>query len=138
MGVSKDAPALDVAYKLTAYAGLGRLKLSSGKSTLPCRKQVFRRFENGHAVGDTIAELGETQEGTPLLEPLMKEGERIGPGRESLRESKERAEHRIAQLPPALRRLGPADPPYSIEVSDALESRKQEVIDRIRTYNELP
>jgi nicotinate phosphoribosyltransferase len=28
MGVSSDAPALDVAYKLTAYAGRGRMKLS--------------------------------------------------------------------------------------------------------------
>jgi nicotinate phosphoribosyltransferase len=35
MGVSEDAPALDMAYKLTAYAGEGRLKLSPGKRILP-------------------------------------------------------------------------------------------------------
>ena len=43
MGASADAPTLDMAYKLTAYAGRGRLKLSPGKRMLPGRKQVFRR-----------------------------------------------------------------------------------------------
>ncbi len=40
--VSGDAPSLDIVYKLTEYAGEGRIKLSSGKRTLPGRKQVFR------------------------------------------------------------------------------------------------
>ena len=42
MGVSEDAPAIDLAYKLTEYAGVGRRKLSPDKATLPGRKQVFR------------------------------------------------------------------------------------------------
>ena len=42
MSVSADAPALDIAYKLVAYAGIGRTKLSAGKRILPGRKQVFR------------------------------------------------------------------------------------------------
>jgi len=56
MGVSEDAPALDAAYKLTAYAGRGRLKLSSGKAILPCRKQIFRSHgSDDRATGDVIA-----------------------------------------------------------------------------------
>lgn len=42
MGVSADAPALDIAYKLAAYAGLGRTKLSAGKRTLPGQAGVPR------------------------------------------------------------------------------------------------
>jgi nicotinate phosphoribosyltransferase len=42
MGVSEDAPGLDIAYKLCAYGGRGRLKLSTGKPVFPGRKQVFR------------------------------------------------------------------------------------------------
>ena len=42
MGVSADAPCFDIAYKLTEYAGRGRMKLSARKSTMPGRKQVWR------------------------------------------------------------------------------------------------
>ena len=42
MGVSADAPFLDIVYKLTSYAGEGRVKLSANKPVLPGRKQVFR------------------------------------------------------------------------------------------------
>ena len=52
LGVSQDAPGLDIAYKLAAYDGRGRLKLSAGKPILPGRKQVFRLEEGGLAIGD--------------------------------------------------------------------------------------
>jgi nicotinate phosphoribosyltransferase len=42
MGVSADAPSLDIVYKLAEYGGRGRLKLSTGKRLLPGPKQVFR------------------------------------------------------------------------------------------------
>ena len=42
MSVSADAPALDIAYKLTEYAGKGRMKLSSGKRTLPAESKSPR------------------------------------------------------------------------------------------------
>ena len=41
MGVSDDAPTLDIAYKLCEYAGRGRLKLSEGK---PCFLAANRSF----------------------------------------------------------------------------------------------
>jgi nicotinate phosphoribosyltransferase len=49
MGVSDDAPSLDMAYKLVSYAGRGCIKLSPGKALLPGRKQVFRREQDGRA-----------------------------------------------------------------------------------------
>ena len=58
---SADQPTFDAAYKLTAYDGRGwRIKLSSGKETLPGRKQVFRRYDSdGLVYGDVIAKVGE-------------------------------------------------------------------------------
>lgn len=45
MVVSDDAPALDVAYKLSDYAGVPRMKTSQHKLSLPGAKQVFRAFD---------------------------------------------------------------------------------------------
>ena len=42
MGVSADTPYLDIVYKLTSYAGEGRVKLAASKPVLPGRKQIFR------------------------------------------------------------------------------------------------
>lgn len=56
MSVSADAPSLDIAYKLTEFAGSGRMKLSRRKRTLPGRKQVFRPEVDGGGVGDVIAQ----------------------------------------------------------------------------------
>jgi nicotinate phosphoribosyltransferase len=47
LGVSEDAPALDMAYKLVSYAQRGCIKLSPGKALLPGRKQVFRLEQDG-------------------------------------------------------------------------------------------
>ena len=56
MGVSADAPVIDLSYKLVEYAGTPRVKHSPGKINLPCRKQVYRRRdEQGRFVGDIIA-----------------------------------------------------------------------------------
>src|SRR5699024_12722625 len=76
MGLSADAPDLDIAYKLVEYAGKGRMKLSSGKLILPGAKQIFRRHSGGVAVGDTLARRDEDLNGTPLLEPFMAGGRR--------------------------------------------------------------
>ena len=54
LAVSTDAPYLDTAYKLAAYAGQGRMKLAASKRTWPGRKQVFRQIENGVAVRDVL------------------------------------------------------------------------------------
>jgi nicotinate phosphoribosyltransferase len=43
MGTAADAPYLDTAYKLVEFAGRPVFKLSTGKATLPGRKQVFSR-----------------------------------------------------------------------------------------------
>lgn len=127
MGVSADAPSFDIAYKLTSYGGRGRLKLSPGKPILPGRKQVFRMEEDGRAVGDVIARAGEERPGRPLLVPVMRGGERAPAGRTGLDEARVRAREEIERLPARIRALGPADPPYRVELSRDLESYSREM-----------
>jgi nicotinate phosphoribosyltransferase len=127
MGVSQDEPYLDIAYKLSGYAGRGRLKLSTGKPVLPGRKQVFRKIENGRFAGDIIGRAGEDLPGTPLLEPVMQGGVRLPAGLVALDDSRGHAEEQIGRLPEAVRELGPADPPYPVEVSRALRAFQEEV-----------
>lgn len=126
LGVSQDAPGLDIAYKLAAYKGRGRLKLSTGKPILPGRKQVFRLGEGGRAVGDVIARAEESLPGRPLLRPVMRAGRRLAPA-EPLSEIRERAAAEREMLAPALRSLSPPDPPYPVTVSASLLGYQEEV-----------
>jgi len=120
MGVSADAPSLDMAYKLCAYAGTGRVKLSTGKPILPGRKQVFRVLEDGTAVRDVIARAGETLEGMPLLSPVMRDGVRLEAGKVALEKIREDASRALDRLPAYVRALKPSDRPYPVSVSEAL------------------
>lgn len=113
MSVSGDAPALDLAYKLAAYADEPRTKLAPGKRILPGRKQVFR------TEGDVIALSEERLDGTPLLRPVLRHGERVAP-RATLAEARRTAAEGVARLPSRLRALGPAEPAYPVAISARL------------------
>lgn len=113
MSVSADAPALDLVYKLAAYAGEPRTKLAPGKRILPGRKQVFR------GDGDVIALAGERLDGTPLLRAVVRNGARVTP-RATLAEARRRAAEGVARLPPRLRGLAPAEPAYPVAISSGL------------------
>jgi nicotinate phosphoribosyltransferase len=120
MGVSRDAPALDIAYKLVWYGGEGRIKLSQGKELLPGPKQVRRVEEAGRAIRDHLTRADEEAAGRPLLVLVMEGGRRLDAGRTSLEQAAERADREIALLPDRLRSLAPADPPYPVETSQRL------------------
>ncbi len=128
MGVSADAPSLDIAYKLCAYAGKGRLKTSTGKPVLPGRKQVFRDERDGVAVGDVIAGADEDQPGRPLLEAVMKNGQRLVPDIVSVDDARDRARQEIGRLPSAIRGIAAAPEPYPVVVSDALKASQERII----------
>jgi nicotinate phosphoribosyltransferase len=117
---SADAPTLDTVYKLTAYAGEGRVKLSTNKHTLPGRKQVFRRTAGGVPVGDVITAATESAEGEPLLRLVMRDGRRLPDARPSLAELRAHAGEQLRRLPPALRALEPAATPYPVTIGPGL------------------
>ena len=128
MGVSADAPYLDIVYKLTSYAGEGRVKLATSKPVLPGRKQVFRMSDGDLDTGDTIARADEDLPGRPLLGPVMRDGKRITPSTHNLTETRRYTAEQMARLPESVRDLPEADPPYPVETSPALNAYHQEVI----------
>lgn len=81
VGVSADAPLVDIVYKLVRFNQRNIKKLSPGKITLAGEKQVFRKTEqSGSYVEDIIGLRGETiDQGEPLLERVMDNGEILRP-----------------------------------------------------------
>ena len=134
MGVAKDAPDLDLVYKLCAYAGRGRLKLSSGKPILPGRKQVYRVMETETATHDILARAEETFKGEALLAPVMEGGRILPAGRTDLDAARAHCAKQLELLPARLRALAPADPPYAVQVSEALERYTEQVKDEVRRH----
>ncbi|MEX1256794.1 MAG: nicotinate phosphoribosyltransferase [Gemmatimonadota bacterium] len=132
MGVSADAPALDIAYKLTEYAGRGRMKLSPGKRTFPGRKQVFRVERRGVARRDVLAPTGVAEPGRPLLEKVMEGGRRLPAGRRTLEDARARAKDEIAMLPAEIRALAPASRPFPVDVSADLQKLREGVIAEVQ------
>jgi nicotinate phosphoribosyltransferase len=130
LATSSDVPALDCAYKLQVYAGLARRKKSTGKATWPGVKQVFRRYDaDGYMAGDVVSLDGDDQPGEPLLQPVMRGGQRLAPP-ETLAMSRERAARGLASLPEALRGLKPTAP-YPVAIAPALVNLAEEVDRRL-------
>ena len=119
MATSSDAPYLDCAYKLQEYAGRACRKRSEGKATWPGRKQVYRHMDaEGRLAFDVLALADEPQDGTALIQPMMRGGRRSASS-PSLAELRKRAAVELAQLPEHLRRLRDG-PPVPVRVSQAL------------------
>lgn len=126
LDTSADAPYLDCAYKLVEYAGHPRRKRSEGKQTWPGRKQVYRRYETHgrYLEGDTVTREAEVLPGEPLLQAVMREGQRLQPA-ELLDRARERAQQQLAQLPAYLRGLD-TTAPYPVTIAPALEELARE------------
>ncbi len=119
MDTSADAPYLDCAYKLEEYAGQARRKRSEGKATWPGRKQVYRRYDaDGRMSGDILTLEDDPQEGEPLIQPVMRAGQRLNAAA-PLTALRERAHNQLARLPQGLRTLEKG-PDYPVQVSQPL------------------
>jgi nicotinate phosphoribosyltransferase len=119
LDASTDAPTLDMVYKLQEYAGQPRRKRSEGKETWPGRKQIYRRIaDNGAFVGDCLSLEDAPQSGEPLLQPVMREGQRLAPP-EPLNVIRERVQQQLAALPGGLR-VNRNEPPYAVEIAREL------------------
>lgn len=104
-------------YKLVEINGQGVMKVSSGKMTLPGRKQIYRRPS-----GDCLALASEENVwGKPLLEPVMKEGRPLYPA-ESLETIRDRHRASLAELPETL-----LDVTQPVVYSPALEALIQQL-----------
>ena len=130
MGVSSDAPDLNIAYKLVEYAGEGRMKLSTGKPTLPGAKQIFRRFDGETAAGDTLGRRDERLEGTLLLEPFMRDGDRVRRA-DTPDAARDRAAAQLDALPDRILASERAEQEYNVEISPALKAYRDRVRARV-------
>jgi nicotinate phosphoribosyltransferase len=129
LGVSADAPCLDIVYKLVAYAGKDRIKLSTAKLLLPGRKQVFRVEEQGVARKDVLARFGEELPGRPLLRPVMRGGQRLEGSAPPLPEVRDHARRELERLPLELRALEPMVPAYRVEASPMLAWTREQLME---------
>ncbi len=76
MGVSADAPYVDIVYKMVRFGNRNVRKLSPGKTTLAGEKQVFRKkASDGGYLEDIIGLRDDAFADTePLLETIMEKG----------------------------------------------------------------
>jgi len=129
LGVSADAPVLDIVYKLVEYDHRPVVKLSQDKQTLAGRKQVYRRYgDSGEMVEDVIALRDEKLEGmSPLLVSVMERGARVTP-RPNLDQIREHAAQNLAHLPAALRSLREINP-YPVHQSEAVRDQQTKLVE---------
>jgi nicotinate phosphoribosyltransferase len=131
LSTSSDAPSLGAIYKLVEIERAGTtvpvMKFSTGKRTLPGRKQVWRRMAGETAVEDVIelADAAGPPSARPLLGRVMHRGGREA-GRVPLADLRRRCRTEVAQLPRDVRRLKDAAS-YPVRRGDALQA----TIDRI-------
>lgn len=120
MGVSADAPYLDIVYKMVNFNGRNVRKLSPGKATLAGRKQVFRRFGGGGNCKEDIIALRTERipEALPLLVPVMQGGRLTGP-EPSLEAIRRGAGENMQQLDVRYKRPE-ADSSYPVSISPGL------------------
>jgi len=135
---SKDAPTLDMVYKLVAVERDGELqpsmKLSAGKVTDPGQKSVRRVSTDGEFERDVLAVRGEETAGEELLVDVFEDGSLVY-DLPTLSEHRERRREQVAALPDGVRALrNPAT--YPVETSDELaavtESLRSELAERYR------
>jgi nicotinate phosphoribosyltransferase len=122
MGVSADAPFLDMVYKAVELDGRPVLKLSEGKATLPGRKQVFR-VRDDRARHDVLALAASRGDGDALLVEVMRDGRSSWD--EPLEQARARARRERESLPDAVRRLDAEA--YEVRVDPELERLRSEL-----------
>jgi len=131
LGTSGDAPSLDSTYKLVACVdGSGDeipvIKLSTGKITLPGRKQVWRQLNGGSFMRDLIGLADEQLEGEPLIEPVMRDGIPLQQA-PALLDVQRRAAEQLAATPQSIRALEKPSP-YPVDIS----TRLRQLVDSLR------
>lgn len=130
LATSRDVPALSVVYKLVETEHNGQVhyksKFSEEKVYSPGRKQAFRFLAGPHYHHDLITRSGEEpSEGTPLLHPVMRNGQRLR-SRPCLQDARATVLANLDRLPEPYHVLRDA-PAYPVAKSKALQRLLGEV-----------
>jgi nicotinate phosphoribosyltransferase len=120
MITAKPIAAIAGVYKLVEDIDGPKIKLSSEKTTYPGKKQVYRvSDEHGNFKYDVLALDEEKMEGTPLLEKVIENGERLMP-RRNLNEIRNYCIEQTARLPEHAKQVSAN--PYELKISSKLEN----------------
>jgi nicotinate phosphoribosyltransferase len=127
MGTSGDAPWTDIAYKLVEYNRRPVLKLSTGKVSLPGKKQVFRLYDGEKGLRNDV--IGLRDEKVPdaelLLKRVMANGQSTAPS-PSLEAVRSTFLSEFKRLPEATKSIRlPAR--YPVILSEQLQKLSQEI-----------
>jgi nicotinate phosphoribosyltransferase len=146
LAVSDDAPSADFVYKLVEYKDRARLKTSTGKTSTPGRKQLFRGYApNGSFFADMVGIVDEgattvAREFKPvpsktvqLMETVLENGRRVMP-RPTLAEARERVMNGLRTLDARYKTLRrPAEFPVrqtaalsALAISEKLRAQKRQ------------
>jgi len=126
VGVSDDAPYMDIVYKMVQFNDRNVRKLSPGKATLAGRKQVFRRMDpEGFFQEDVIALRHEEIQGAaPLLEKVMDGGKCLKP-HPSLQAIREKFNREISCLPKEIQSIS-KHKIYPVHLSRRLQKAQED------------
>jgi nicotinate phosphoribosyltransferase len=125
VGVSADAPFVDVVYKMVRFKNRDVRKLSPGKVTLAGEKQVFRiKKSRDNFVEDIIGVRDEhILDGEPLLEKVMEKGHVLRP-HPLLEEIRKRFELNFSRLDEKYKSISDAAD-YPVKLSRRLEKLQE-------------
>ncbi len=129
MGVSADAPYLDMAYKLVQYGGRPVLKLSPGKTTLASEKQVFRFNTPGGKLHKDIIGLrdDDIEASEALLQKVMSRG-KADAKQPLLPQIQERFLEEFLRLDEKYRSLDKTEEEYPVELSPRLKELQSRLV----------
>jgi len=133
MGVSADAPYLDMAYKMVEYGGRPVLKLSPGKMSLPSSKQIFRyTASTGKLDRDIIGLRDDKLKGAvPLLKKVMDKGEIVSQF-PSLPQIQERFLDEFSKLENKYKTIKEGGEVFPVSLSPRLKSLQVEIVQRVK------
>jgi len=117
---AKPVAAISGVYKLAEDPAGPRLKLSTGKETLPGTKQIYRQSRpDGSYAYDVLALEHEELPGDPLLEPAVRQGRRVraAPG---LAATRRHCLEAVCRLPSGLKQVA-AEERYEVRPSPGLD-----------------
>ncbi len=138
MGVSSDAPYLDMAYKIVEYNGEPVVKLSPGKASLTSDKQVYR-FTSSEKLydHDVIACRKENLGGgIPLLVPALSGGKIIY-NSPPLSEIRSHFKKNFSRLQEKYKSINKEGPLYPVKISEKLRQLQKKTIDKYKK-REIP
>jgi len=133
MGVSADAPYLDMAYKLVKYAGRPVLKLSPEKITLASEKQIFRFTTSKGKLKRDIIGLREDklEGGEPLLNRVMTRGKVISEFSDLFHIQKIFLDE-FSKLDFKLKSLEKKETEYRVSLSPRLKSLQSRIVNTLK------